>query len=229
MQKISALTIACLLVGACAAGAAERVVFPGGQDILVREVRAQGEFLELHLLEGGTILLPKSAVASRSHVDPREALEEWKSERRGATVAGRRGGDAPRSERDLDWEERMKLLSEAEERPFDAGFERDMGVLRGRGGARGDRPGSGGTLQPYGHRAPTEADVHPPGMKRDVRRIPLATWTPGSRQASDYKPGAGPARQGAGRMDPRIRAFYENGGEPPPPSRPAELRRNDGD
>ena len=70
--------IAFLLLVSTTVGALERIKFSGGKQLLVRRVETQSNgVLVLHLIEGGHIRVPGTAVLERIDVDKEAAMKEW--------------------------------------------------------------------------------------------------------------------------------------------------------
>ena len=69
-------------------GAAEKVSFTSGTDLLVSKVEEKGELYVLHLLEGGQIAVPKEVVAAVSELDTAQAMEEWRRRHKGSGDKG---------------------------------------------------------------------------------------------------------------------------------------------
>jgi len=204
MKNLHGLSILMgLLVAALALGpaaASEKVTFHGGNSLLVQRTLTQGDMIVLHLLDGGTIKLPRSAIQSMEHMDRRAAMEEWKRERRGRTVPSNSSG---RTAATLGWQEKMQLLASGPP-PVDTGTEPEPRLLRERRFSTSPVP----SITPYGARSPNDLDVLPPGQTRDIYNVPLTMHT-----RSDPGGGAGQSGSSRSTADPRIRQFYENGGE----------------
>jgi hypothetical protein len=199
-NKIGLIALALVLFLAGGLPAAEKVVFPGGHSILVQRTQVVDDQIVLHLLEGGTIALPRSAVESREYLDREEALKEWKKGRGGDTVTSNPEG---KTARDLTWQEKMRIL-ESGPPPVDTGTEPEVEALLNRSGFKG-AAGSTGTIAPYGVSAPTELDLVPPGQERDLRGIRLQ-MAPGNYNATGLSPRAA--------QRARVQRFFGPDGEP---------------
>lgn len=163
------LVLGTLLLTSATAEAAERIVFAGGHEMLVKEVKGVSEHeLEITLLEGGIIRLPRSAIQDRAMVDPIEAMKEWKARQKGQTVTSN-GVDAS----SLSWEKKMRLLSSVEA-PIDTGTEPEATLLQNRRGySAPPRPGSVSNIAPYGTTAPSDLSPSIFTGKRDLRTAPI--------------------------------------------------------
>jgi len=199
-NKIGLAVLAAALILAPGLWAAERVVFPGGHSILVQRTQVVDDQIVLHLLEGGTIALPRSAVESREYLDREEALKEWKKGRGGDTVVSNPEG---KTARDLSWQEKMRIL-ESGPPPVDTGTEPEVEALLSRSGIRAES-GSTSTIAPYGVTAPTELDLTPPGQQRDIRGVRL-------QMAPGYHNSTGISLDAARRA--RVERFFGPDGEP---------------
>jgi hypothetical protein len=187
------------------AAAAEKVTFHGGNSLLVQRALVQGDLVVLHLLDGGTIKLPHTAIQSMEHMDRRAAMEEWKRERRGETV---RSGGSERTAANIGWQEKMTLLASGSP-PVDTGTEPEPQLLRQRRFSSSPVP----SITPYGARAPTDLDVLPPGQTRDIYNVPLTMHTRSDAGGGSAAERPDPGEGSRAITDPRVRQFYKDGGE----------------
>jgi hypothetical protein len=112
-----------------AAGAADRVSFASGMELVVKKVEEKENVVVLHLLEGGQIAVPREVVVEVKALSQTEAMEAWERARQAHPAA-------PEGEPGL--QEKMEKARPGYESPVSRERDRDdvtpAGIARGGGG-----------------------------------------------------------------------------------------------